>query len=155
MTAITFPALDAVILARRDTIVAGLAALVPRDALITSGNERRAFKTDGLTVYRRIPMAVVLPRKTAEVSAVMRFCHEQGVNVVPRGAGTSLAGDAIPQEDAVVVGIAKTNPRARDRLCQSLRARRGGRDQPRHYRRGDARKLFSTRPISHRSWPAP
>jgi glycolate oxidase len=107
MTAIAFPVPDAGILARRDAIVAGLARLVPSDALVTSENERRAFETDGLTGYRRMPLAVVLPRTTEEVSALLRFCHEQGVNVVPRGAGTSLCGGAIPQEDAVVIGLGK------------------------------------------------
>src|ERR671920_1040390 len=53
--------------------------------------------------------AVVLPSSTAEVAAVLRFCHQHGVKVVPRGAGTSLAGGAIPQEDAIVLGVAKMN----------------------------------------------
>ena len=70
---------------------------------------RRAFETDALTAYRRPPLAVVLPRTTEEVAAALRFCREQGVNVVPRGAGTSLAGGAVPQEDAIVVGLSKMN----------------------------------------------
>ena len=109
MSDIAFPAPDPGILARRDAIVAGLAALVPASSLITSENERRAFETDALTAYRRLPLAVVLPRTTEEVAAVLKFCHAEGVKVVPRGAGTSLSGGAIPQEDAVVVGIAKMN----------------------------------------------
>jgi glycolate oxidase len=106
---IAFPPPDEAILARRDTIVAGLVRLVAPEALIVSEDERRAFETDALTAYRRLPLAVVLPSSTAEVSAVLRFCHEQGVKVVPRGAGTSLAGGAIPQEDAIVLGVAKMN----------------------------------------------
>ena len=104
---IAFPEPDAAILARRDEIVAGLAGLVAPEALVTSTDERRAFETDGLTAYRRMPLAVVLPSSTAEVSAVLAYCDRHGVKVVPRGAGTSLAGGAIPQEDAVVVGISK------------------------------------------------
>src|SRR5690606_19291000 len=107
VTQIAFPEPDPAILARRDTIVAGLARLVDASGLITAEDERRAFETDALTSYRRLPMAVVLPRTTEEVSAVLKFCNEQGVHVVARGAGTSLAGGAIPQEDAVVVGISK------------------------------------------------
>ena len=109
MSQIAFPVPDARILARRGEIIAGLAALVPADCLITSEDERRAFETDALTAYRRMPLAVTLPRNTEEVSAILRYCHEQGVNVVARGAGTSLAGGAIPQEDAVVVGVSKLN----------------------------------------------
>ena len=109
MSAIAFPAPDAGILARRDAIISGLAKLVAPDALITSEDERRPYETDALTAYRRMPLAVVLPSTTQEVAAVLRYCSEQGVPVVPRGAGTSLAGGAIPQEDAVVIGVSKMN----------------------------------------------
>ncbi len=106
---IAFPTPDPAILKRRDEIVAGLARLMPGEALIVSEDERRAFETDALTAYRRMPLAVVLPSSTEEVSRVLRFCHQNGVKVVPRGAGTSLAGGAIPQEDAIVLGVAKMN----------------------------------------------
>ncbi|MDH7796579.1 MULTISPECIES: FAD-linked oxidase C-terminal domain-containing protein [unclassified Beijerinckia] len=109
MSSIAFPTPDPAILARRDEIVAGLAKLLPSDCLVTSEDERRAFETDALTAYRRLPLAVALPRNTTEVAAVMAFCHREGVKVVPRGAGTSLAGGAIPQEDAVVIGVSKLN----------------------------------------------
>ena len=109
MGAIAFPVPQAEILARREVILAGLARLLPPDCLVTSEDERRAYETDAFTAYRRVPMAVALPRNTAEVSAVLAFCHAQGVPVVPRGAGTSLAGGAIPQEDAVVIGVSKMN----------------------------------------------
>jgi glycolate dehydrogenase FAD-linked subunit len=104
---IQFPKPDASILARRDSIIEGLKPLVAPESLITTEDERRAFETDALTAYRRMPLAVVLPRSTEELSAVMAFLHKEGVNVVARGAGTSLAGGAIPQEDAVVIGVAK------------------------------------------------
>jgi len=109
MSAIAFPPPDPAIMARREAIVAGLAALVPASSLITSLDERRAFETDALTAYRKLPLAVVLPETTEQVAAVLRYCHQEGVKVVPRGAGTSLSGGAIPQEDAIVVGIAKMN----------------------------------------------
>ncbi|HEV2570566.1 FAD-linked oxidase C-terminal domain-containing protein [Methylocella sp. CPCC 101449] len=109
MSSIAFPTPDPAILARRDEIIAGLATLLPPECLVTSEDERRAFETDALTAYRRLPLAVALPRNTAEVAAVMAFCHREGVKIVPRGAGTSLAGGAIPQEDAVVIGVSKLN----------------------------------------------
>jgi glycolate oxidase len=106
---ILFPAPDERILARRDTIVGGLSALLPPEGLIVSEDERRAFETDALTAYRYMPLAVALPRTTEEVAAVLRYCHEQGVPVVARGAGTSLSGGAIPQPDAIVLGLSKLN----------------------------------------------
>ncbi|MFO1115008.1 MAG: FAD-linked oxidase C-terminal domain-containing protein [Beijerinckiaceae bacterium] len=107
MSAIAFPDPDARIVARRDEIVAGLAALLPPECLVTSRDERRAYETDALTAYRRLPLAVVLPRSTEETSRVLAWCHAHGVKVVPRGAGTSLSGGAIPQEDAIVIGVSK------------------------------------------------
>ena len=109
MSHIAFPPPDPSILARRDDIIAGLAAILPPECLVTSENERRAYDTDALTAYRRLPLAVALPRSTEEVAAVLRYLHGAGVKVVPRGAGTSLSGGAIPQEDAVVVGVSKLN----------------------------------------------
>ena len=109
MSAIAFPPPDPGILSRRDEIVAGLLAILPEECVVASEDERRAFETDALTAYRRLPLAVALPRTTQETAAVLRYCREAGVNVVPRGAGTSLSGGAIPQEDAVVVGLSKMN----------------------------------------------
>src|SRR5215210_288000 len=106
---IAFPKPDEAVLARRREIVEGLGRLVASEALIVSEDERRAFETDGLTAYRQMPLAVVLPSTTEEVSAIMRFCNDHGVKVVPRGAGTSLCGGAIPQADAIVLGVAKMN----------------------------------------------
>lgn len=103
------PAPDAAILARREEIAAALRAIVPGEGVITAESERRAYESDGLTAYRTLPMIVVLPSTTAQVSAVLRACHELGVKVVPRGAGTSLSGGALPLEDGVLLGLGKFN----------------------------------------------
>src|ERR1700749_3767479 len=97
------------VLARRDTIVAGLRALLPAEAVIAEPLRLKPYETDGLSAYRQPPLAGVLPDTTEQVAAVMRFCHQQGVRVVPRGAGTSLPGGALPMADAVVVGLMRMN----------------------------------------------
>ena len=107
MSQIAFPPVDASILARRDAILSGLGAILSDDCLIADLVGRRAFETDALTAYRRLPLAVVLPRSSEEVARVMKFCRDANVNIVPRGAGTSLSGGAIPQEDAIVLGLSK------------------------------------------------
>ena len=107
MNEIAFLQPDPGVIARRDAIVDGLAALVTDECLITDARELVPFETDAFTAYRRVPLAVVLPDTTDQVAAVLRYCAEQGVPVVPRGAGTSLAGGAIPQEDAVVIGVSR------------------------------------------------
>ena len=98
---------DPAILARRDEIIRALAKIVPAQGLIVDAEGRRTFETDALTAYRCLPLAVVLPASTEEVSKVLRFCHENGIKVVPRGAGTSLCGGALPLEDAIVLGISR------------------------------------------------
>src|SRR5690606_30982791 len=109
MSSILLPEPNPDILARRDAIIADLKALVGADSVVSDEDGRRAFETDGLTAYRKMPLAVVLPQSTEEVSAVLRYCHQNGVKVVARGAGTSLCGGALPAEDAVVVGVSKMN----------------------------------------------
>ncbi len=106
---IQLPAPDQAILEKRQQIIEGLRAILPGDELITNIDERRAYEADALTAYRRIPMAVVLPTTTEQVSEILKFCHQHSVKVVPRGAGTSLAGGALPVEDGIVLGVSKMN----------------------------------------------
>ena len=104
------PAPDAGIIARRDQIAARLrAALADKAAVITDPAETRAYECDALSAYRCPPLIVVLPSTTEEVAAVLRICTEEGAPVVPRGAGTSLAGGAMPTADAVMIGLARMN----------------------------------------------
>jgi glycolate oxidase len=103
------PVPDAGAIGRRPIIIEDLARLVGRDLLIADEDGRRAFETDALTAYRRLPMLVVLPRTTDDVSKILKYCFDNGLKVVPRGAGTSLCGGALPAEDAIVVCVSKMN----------------------------------------------
>jgi glycolate oxidase len=109
MTAIAMPVPDPRILTDRERLVAGLTEIVGQGWVVSSEEERRAYETDALTAYRAVPLAVVLPASTDEVSAVAKFLSENGVKMVARGAGTSLSGGALPSEDCVVVGLARMN----------------------------------------------
>ncbi|MVO15390.1 FAD-linked oxidase C-terminal domain-containing protein [Parasedimentitalea huanghaiensis] len=103
------PSPNTAILARKAELAAKLSTVLPLDALIQDEAETRAYECDALTAYRCPPMLVVLPRTTQEVSDVLRVCHQMGVPVVPRGAGTSLAGGALPTADSVILGVARMN----------------------------------------------
>jgi len=102
------PLPDPNVLAKGPRIIAALRQMLPPDAVI-HGDETRAYECDALTAYRCRPMVVVLPRTTEQVAAVLRLCHDEGVPVVPRGAGTSLAGGSLPTSDCVVLGVARMN----------------------------------------------
>src|SRR5205807_7312096 len=103
------PAPDQGVIARRDEIAAALRQIVPGEGVILSEPERRAYESDGLTAYHQSPLIVVLPSTLAEVAAVLRYCQAEGIKVVPRGAGTSLSGGALPLADGVLLGMAKFN----------------------------------------------
>lgn len=104
MSTIAMPEPNAGILTRASQIIERLKASLPEDTVISDPEETRAYECDALTAYRCPPLAVVLPRTTEEVATAMRICHELRVPVVPRGAGTSLAGGALPTTDSVVIG---------------------------------------------------
>ena len=106
---VAMPAADAAVLARRAVIVAALRRIVPGEGVIAHEREMRPYESDGLTAYRQLPMVVVLPETTEQVAAVLRYCHGEGIKVVPRGAGTSLSGGALPLADGVLLGMAKFN----------------------------------------------
>ncbi|MGY9054311.1 MAG: FAD-linked oxidase C-terminal domain-containing protein [Alphaproteobacteria bacterium] len=101
------PTPDAAIIARRAEIANDLRKLVPAENVILEENERRVYESDGLTAYRELPLIVVLPEDTAQVAAVLKYCRANNVKIVPRGAGTSLSGGALPLADGITLGLGK------------------------------------------------
>ncbi len=103
------PEPDAGVISRRSEIITALSAIVPGEGVIVDDDELRAYECDGLTAYQQLPLLVVLPETTEQVSRILDFCHRNAVKVVPRGAGTSLSGGALPLADAVTLGLSKFN----------------------------------------------
>ena len=103
------PEPDAGVIARRAEIAAALRRIVPGEGVIEAEEERRPYESDGLTAYRSLPLLVVLPSTTAQVAQVLRYCRDHKIKVVPRGAGTSLSGGALPLADGIVLGMSKFN----------------------------------------------
>ena len=103
------PEPDRDVIDRRGEIAAALGRIVPGEGVIVDERERRAFETDGLTAYKQPPLIVVLPETTAQVGQVLKYCHENRVKVVPRGAGTSLSGGALPLADGILLAMGKFN----------------------------------------------
>ena len=103
------PQPDQAAIDRRAEIAAALRRILPAESVIEAEDARRVYESDGLTAYRQLPLLVALPATTAEVAAVLRYCHENRLKVVPRGAGTSLSGGALPLADGILLGMAKFN----------------------------------------------
>jgi glycolate oxidase len=100
---------DREVISRRGEIIAALRRIVPGEGVIAEEEELRAYECDGLTAYRQLPMIVVLPETTQQVSDILKYCHGSGIKIVPRGAGTSLSGGALPLEDGITLGLGKFN----------------------------------------------
>ncbi len=86
-----------------------LSALLPASCLLSTPEELRPYESDGLTVFRKTPLLVVLPETIEQIQGIMRWASEQGVPVVARGAGTGLSGGALPHEEGIILGLAKFN----------------------------------------------
>jgi len=104
---IMMPEPDQAVLGRRDEIVAALRQIVPGEGVIASEREMQPYESDALTAYRQPPMVVVLPDTTEQVAQVLKYCHDNGIKVVPRGSGTSLSGGSLPLADGVLLGLGK------------------------------------------------
>ena len=103
------PLADESVINRRSEIAAGLRQLVPSHCVIDSESSMKAYDSDGLSAYRQMPLVVVLPETTEQVAAILKWCRDEEIKVVPRGAGTSLSGGAIPLADGVLLGLGKFN----------------------------------------------
>ncbi len=103
------PDVDQAVLARRLEIAKALRSFIKPEAVIDTAREMRVYESDGLSAYRQLPMLVALPETTDEVAKILRYAHENKIKIVPRGAGTSLSGGALPLEDGILLGMAKFN----------------------------------------------
>jgi glycolate oxidase len=103
------PDIDRAVLARRLEIAAALRTFIKPEAVIDTAREMRVYESDGLSAYRQLPMLVALPETTQEISKILRYAQANNIKIVPRGAGTSLSGGALPLEDGILLGMAKFN----------------------------------------------
>ena len=94
---------------RQRAVVARLRSFLPEHCVLWREEDTKPYECDGLTLYRQLPMVVALPEDEAQVVDILRACHELGVPVVPRGAGTGLSGGALPHGKGVLLSLAKFN----------------------------------------------
>jgi glycolate oxidase len=109
----------------RAVLVARLRTILPAHCLLVDDEDLRPYECDGLTAYRELPLAVCLPESEGQVIDVLRTCHQLGVPVVARGAGTGLSGGAMPHAQGLVLSLARFN-----RILQVDRASRTAIVQP-------------------------
>src|SRR5437762_11511476 len=84
-------------------------SIVGDRGLVSSPEERHTYECDGLTNFRVLPCAVLLPTSTEQVQSILRLCHREKLPFVARGAGTGLSGGALPVENGIVLSLARMN----------------------------------------------
>ena len=92
MSSLQMPKVDSSILSKKDKIVSEMGRMINPKNVLSHPDELRPFETDGLTAYRQMPLVVVMPETVEEVSNILKYCNDNKVKVVPRGAplGTTL-----------------------------------------------------------------
>src|SRR5947209_19981935 len=90
-------------------LIPRLQQLLPSDGVLTNSAERFVYEFDALTIARATPAAIVFPRSTAEVVAVVKLLAALNIPIIPRGSGTGLAGGCVAFEDGVVISTARMN----------------------------------------------
>ena len=101
-----FPPTDQAIVARRAEIVAALKAIVP-DGVVDDPSGLATFDSDALSAYHQMPLVCVLPSDRRQVSEIVKYAAREGIPIVPRGAGTSLSGGALPRQDGILIGMGR------------------------------------------------
>src|ERR1700742_3342856 len=94
---------------RKSAVVVALRAVLPAQCVLAREEELRPYECDGLTAFRQLPLAVVLPRTEEQVREIISICHRLDVPVVARGSGTGLSGGAMPHASGVVLSLARLN----------------------------------------------
>ena len=103
------PKVDREIIEKKDLIVSNLKTFTAKQNVLSELDEIKPYETDALAAYKNLPLAVVLPENTKEVSEILKYCFKENIKVIPRGAGTGLSGGALPLNDAIVLGLGKFN----------------------------------------------
>ena len=109
MSEIALPKVDRVTVSKKDIIVSSLKNFTSKENVLSELDEIKPYETDALAAYKNLPLAVVLPENTEEVSEILKYCHQENIKVIPRGAGTGLSGGALPLNDAIILGLGKFN----------------------------------------------
>ena len=109
MTSLQMPKVQQSILSNKDKIISDLCEIINRDNILSHEDEIRPYETDALAAYKQKPLLVVLPETVDQVSEILKYCNENKVKVVPRGAGTGLSGGALPLADCVLLSMGKFN----------------------------------------------
>ena len=109
MTSLQMPKVQKSILLNKNKIIKDIGKILKSENILDHKDEIKPYETDALTAYRQTPLLVVLPETVREVSKILRYCDDNKIKIVPRGAGTGLSGGSLPLEDSILLSMGKFN----------------------------------------------
>ena len=109
MSELALPKINRFTILNRLKIISKLKKIINSENVLAENEEIKPYETDALSAYKQMPLAVVLPENTKEVSEILKYCNKENIKVIPRGAGTGLSGGALPLQDAILLGLGKFN----------------------------------------------
>ena len=109
MSELVLPKIDDLTVTNRDKIIRKLKKIIKSENVLDHNDEIKPYETDALSAYKQKPLVVVLPENTIEVSKILKYCNDERIKIIPRGAGTGLSGGALPLQDAILLGLGKFN----------------------------------------------
>ena len=105
MSDIVLPKIDQSTIDKKEYIFKKLKKITSSENILSHESEIKPYETDALAAYKQMPLGVILPKNTEEVSNILKFCYQENIKVVPRGAGTGLSGGALPLQDAILISL--------------------------------------------------
>ena len=109
MSELALPKLNRFTISNRLKIISKLKKIINPEHVLAENEEIKPYETDALSAYKQMPLVVVLPKNTKEVSEILKYCNKENIKVIPRGAGTGLSGGALPLRDAILLVLGKFN----------------------------------------------
>jgi glycolate oxidase len=93
----------------QELLISDLRKLLPAERVMSDPAELFVYESDGFTIAKSRPAAVVFPLSTAEIVEIVRLLEKHDAQIVPRGSGTGLTGGCVAYENGVIVSTAKMN----------------------------------------------
>ncbi|MEM4311596.1 MAG: FAD-linked oxidase C-terminal domain-containing protein [Nitrososphaerales archaeon] len=90
-------------------IIGNIEKILGKEAVITSKTELSVYESDGISIFKGLPSAVLLPKNSEEVSKVIKLCNDNDIKFIPRGAGTGLSGAATPEGREMLISLNRMN----------------------------------------------
>ena len=94
---------------QKQQLIQHLYKIVAKTSVLVDKDELHPYECDGLSAYKFLPWLVVLPESIKQIQQIVKLCFDNNIPIIARGAGTGLSGGTLPQENSLILSLAKLN----------------------------------------------